>query len=793
MAGKLVLLFSIQRRCDVTPYREEKFMPTKLSQYNEKRDFTKTGEPAGKTGKPGKELHFVIQHHFASREHYDFRLEHNGALASWAVPKGPSTDPADKRLAVRVEDHPLEYRHFEGTIPAGQYGAGTVSIWDEGIYEALEWKDGSIKIELFGKKLTGRWALVRMDDGKGKNWLLIKEREKSRGRPPDVPGQTKPSNPGRSKNPFTAADPQLAQLVKAVPEEEGWVYELKYDGYRILSFVEDGKARLLTRNGSDYAHKFKTAAQALVAFAGGRAMALDGEMVVTDSAGRPDFQALQGYIKSPKDKQLQYMLFDILALDGEDLRPLPLVRRKEILAHLLAGAPEPLHYSAHIEGRGEALLQAARGAGLEGVVGKRADAPYTGARNGDWIKLKCGERQEFVVGGYTISSKRTGGVSSLLLGVYQEGKLAHCGRAGGFSQRDIDMLEGKFRPIIRKTPPFVEAPRARAGESVFWLRPTYAAEVAFAEWTREGLLRQAKFKGLREDKDVKQVVREDEPVGADLPPVVSPTASRPPADPAGCVVEGVKITNPEKLAAPGVTKKDLALYYQKVAPRMLPHVEGRYLSAIRCPQGAQGECFFKKHPEGSKEGYYCINDVAGLIGEVQLNTVEFHVWGSRAEAPESPDVMVFDLDPDEGLGPDAVRQGVRDLKSILDGLHLKAYLKTSGGKGYHVVVPFKAAMDWAAFREYARGIVGIMTEKWPERYTGNVRKASRRGRIFVDWLRNTRGATSAAPYCVRRRAGMPVSMPIAWSELDKIAPNGIDMAEAVRRLKRKDPWEGFFT
>ena len=745
-----------------------------MNEYNQKRNFTKTPEPSGKAAKSNKTLHFVVQHHFASREHYDFRLERDGVLASWAVPKGPSANPADKRLAVQVEDHPLAYRHFEGAIPAGQYGAGTVSIWDEGTYEALEWKEGSIKVELQGKRLHGRWALVRMNDGKNKNWLLIKERER-RGRPPDVPrqSQTPPAAP-TAILPFSSADPQLARLVKEVPQEPGWLYELKYDGYRILSFVENGKARLLTRSGSDYAHKFKPAAQALIDFTGGRSMVLDGEMVVADSTGRPNFQALQNYIKSPSNRQLQYIVFDILALDGEDLRPLPLVRRKEILVHLLAGAPEPLHYSVHIEGQGEALLQAARGADLEGVVGKRADSAYTGTRSGDWIKLKCGARQEFVVGGYTLSAKRRSGVSSLLLGVYRDGALAYCGRAGGFSQRDMDELEAKFRPITRKTPPFREAPNLRAGETITWLKPQYAAEIAFAEWTREGLLRQAKFKGLREDKDVNEVVKEG---GEDMDDLI----------------EGIRITHPDKLVADGVTKKDLALYYQKVAPRMLPHVEGRYLSAIRCPGGAEGECFFKKHPEGGGEGYYCVSDIAGLINEVQLNTVEFHVWGSRAEDPGRPDVMVFDLDPDEGLDLEDVRRGVRDLKGVLDGLGLKAYLKTSGGKGYHVVVPFQPAGDWEAFRAFARGVVESMEQKWPDRYTGNVRKASRKGRIFVDWIRNTRGATSAAPYCVRRREGLPVSMPIAWSELNKIAPNGIDMAEAVKRLKRKDPWEGFFT
>ncbi|MCL1952144.1 MAG: DNA ligase D [Oscillospiraceae bacterium] len=738
-----------------------------MNEYNQKRNFAKTPEPPGKPSPSTQQLHFVVQHHFARREHYDFRLERNGALKSWAVPKGPSPNPADRRLAVQVEDHPLDYRHFEGTIPPGQYGAGTVSIWDSGTYEPLEWKDGSIKLVLHGQKLTGAWALVRMRDGQDKNWLLIKEKS------------------DQNQNPFPHADPQLARLVTDLPAGDGWLYELKYDGYRILSFVEHNHARLLTRNGSDYARKFPSAAQALVALAAGRAMVLDGEMVVADAAGRPDFQALQGYLKHPGNSALQYIIFDLLALDGQDLRPLPLLRRKELLAHLLTGAPAPLHYSVHINGHGEALLEAARAARLEGIVGKRADSSYTGTRNGDWVKRKCAARQEFVIGGYTVSAKRApGGVSSLLLGVYRGGALVYCGRAGGFSRRDMDDLAARFRPLARKTPPFREAPQVRAGEAIYWLRPQLAAEISFAEWTREGLLRQAKLKGLRTDKDIKQVEREDLPVGA--------ATSRPHTSMDGCVVEGVKLTHPDKLAAPGVTKKDLALYYQKVAPRMLPYIEGRYLSAIRCPGGAEGECFFKKHPDGDKESYYCVNDAAGLIAEVQRNTVELHVWGSRADTPDRPDVMVFDLDPDEGLGLEAVRQGARDLKRILDGLNLKSYLKTSGGKGYHVVVPFQPSMDWDAFRDFAKGIVGILTEQWPERYTGSVRKASRGGKIFVDWIRNTRGATSAAPYSVRKRPGMPVSMPIAWGELGRVAPGGIDMAEALKRLKRKDPWEGFW-
>ena len=764
-----------------------------LTEYQQKRNFGKTAEPTGGKSSGGKRPRFVIQHHMASREHYDLRLEWDGAMKSWAVPKGPSLNPVDKRLAMMVEDHPLEYRHFEGTIPQGEYGGGTVMLWDEGSYEPLEFGVNSIKFILRGSRLKGKWALIRMKDDKKENsWLLMKEKDSeskdaagiSQYKTSVRTGRTmKEIEEGKKKpaqNPFQRADVQLAKLQSAVPENGGWVYELKYDGYRIISYIEAGRARLLTRNGNDYAKQFAPAKEALFALADGRAMVFDGEMVVMND-GRPDFQAMQNYIKNPENKQLQYIIFDILALDGEDLRQQPLTKRKQVLEELLADAPQMLKYSAHIENKGEELLQKACDAQLEGIVGKHADSPYSGTRSGDWIKLKCAARQEFAVGGYTRTSKRSSGISSLLLGVYQDGNLVYCGRASGFSEKDMRDLEEKFRPVIQKASPFQETPKARTGEAVTWLKPELSAEIAFAEWTKEGHLRQAKFKGLRLDKtgkDVKQIIKEE----------------------TACVIEGVTISNPDKIISQEsrLTKEGLARYYQAVAERMLPHIRGRLISAIRCPGGDAKPCFFKKHPGNDTRGivpveigeqvYYYIDDLFGQISEVQMNTVEFHVWGSRAENLENPDVMVFDLDPDEGMDLEDIRRGVRDLKRILDGLNLKSYLKTSGGKGYHVVIPFQAAMEWEAFRDYAKGIVGIMEAKWPERYTGNSRKASRKGKIYVDWLRNTRGATSVAPYSVRMRPGMPVSMPIAWSELSKIAPDGISMEEAVKRLKNKDPW-----
>jgi DNA ligase D-like protein (predicted polymerase) len=518
----------------------------------------------------------------------------DGVLRSWAVPKGPSLNPADKRLAVQVEDHPLEYRHFEGTIPKGQYGGGTVTIWDSGTYELLAHSENAIKITLHGDKLQGQWSLVRM---KEQNWLLQRI---------DSPEIT----------------PQLCKLAKTIPSEAGWLFELKYDGWRVLSHVEHGKARLATRNGQDCTQKFKPVAQSLEKLADGRSFILDGEMMKFNTP-------------------VQYIVFDLLALDGKDLRENALWARKAMLEQLLQNAPDILQYSVHIESHGAELFEQACAANLEGIVAKRADSLYTGRR--EWLKIKC------------------------------------------------------------------------------------------ENYTR-----------------------------------------------------GVQITSPNKIfsAEPRITKQDLADYYQAVAPRMMPHIEQRIITAIRCPGGVAAPCFYKKNPQ------LVITNAAELLAEVQQNTVEFHTWGSRVDRLENPDMMVFDLDPDENLDLNAVRQGARDLKKILDELGLKAYLKTSGGKGYHIVVPMQPAESWPHFRDNAKYVVDIMVAKWPEKYTANVRKANRRGKIFIDWLRNTRGATSVAPYSVRMRPGLPVSCPIAWSELNKIAPDEIDMTEALRRMKRKDPWVG---
>ncbi|MDD4715478.1 MAG: DNA ligase D [Oscillospiraceae bacterium] len=800
---------------------------SKLGAYHEKRNFERTMEPEGGAGKPEGAFRFAVQHHLARAGHYDLRLEWDGVLLSWAVPKGPSYNTRDKRLAIRVEDHPLEYRTFEGTIPKGEYGGGVVMLWDEGVWEpcnAVEagLREGMLKFCLRGTRLMGRWALVRLrpkaDEGK-ENWLLLKERDAFSKPSEGISQWTVSVKTGRSmeeiergehekiaENPFFQADVQLAKLVSEIPGGSDWLFELKYDGYRMLSFMERGRVLLRSRNGKDYTNQFEPVASSLRNWAAGRAMVLDGELAVTDPSGRTDFQALQNYTRPSGGESLIYIVFDLLALDGTDLRNHPLEQRKAALEALMKDAPPNLHYSRHVRGNGAECLQAACQSGMEGIVGKKADSPYSGARNGDWIKLKCRKRQEFVIGGYTRTDKKAQGISALLLGVYEGETLCYAGRAGsGLSQRGMMELEERFRNFKRETAPFQCPPKPRANETITWLAPELAAEIQFAQWTKDGLLRQASVQGIREDKNPRDIRREGE---KDMEKALSSPRKTGERE-GGLIIQGVKITNPDKrmFSCPDITKGDVVRYYEQVSERMLPYVQDRLLSIVRCPGGISGTCFYKKHPgpgggaivplsisgaEGETEPYFYIENGKGLISEAQMGTLEFHVWGSRAGALEQPDIMVFDLDPDEGMDLALVRRGVRDLKSVLTELALPSYLKTSGGKGYHVAVPFQPAASWDAFHDFAKKVSPVMEQRWPERYTSNPRKVKRTGKIFIDWMRNGRGATSVAPYSVRARAGARVSMPIAWEALDTVAPDGVDMAEALRRIREKDPWEGFF-
>ena len=701
-------------------------MTAKLNEYNLKRNFARTLEPEGITEIAQEGLRYVVQHHLARRDHYDFRLEWEGALLSWAVPKGPSYDTRDKRLAVRVEEHPLEYRNFEGTIPKGEYGGGVVMLWDEGYWEphgdvAEGLGAGVLKFVLNGRRLKGKWALVRLKGKAGEkqeNWLLLKEKDEYTKTADGISEFTTSIRTGRTmtdieegedekitSNPFSNTSVQLARLVHTPPKGEDWLYELKYDGYRILTYIEGNSVRLITRNGNDYTERFKDVASSLVEWAGGRAMILDGEMAITDAAGKTDFQALQNYLKNPRTMNLTYIVFDLLALDGADLRGHLLIDRKETLEVLLQGAPQNLHYSRHVRGNGQEGFRTACEAGMEGIVGKKANSVYSGVRNGDWIKLKCDQRQEFVIGGYTLSDRKTSGVSSLLLGVYAGGELVYAGRAGtGLSEATMKELAGKFADLQRMESPFQLAPKPRSKEKITWLEPELVAEIKFAEWTAENLLRQASFKGLRRDKnprDIKKENADENKADEEVQPSSSSaneTVRVVEANTNGIIIEGIKISNPGKVifADPEITKGDVIRYYDQVAKRMLPYVSHRVLSIVRCPKGIAQTCFYKKHPgpgslgivtipistsDGKLEDYFYIENTSGLIAEAQMGTLEFHIWGSRVDELEKPDLMVFDLDPDEGMDLSRVREGVRDVKNILAELSLNSYLKTSGAKG----------------------------------------------------------------------------------------------------------------
>jgi len=801
---------------------------TTLDKYNEKRNFDFTLEPQGKAEASGQALRFVVQHHMARREHYDFRLEWEGVLLSWAVPKGPSYNTKDKRLAVMVEDHPLAYRNFEGTIPKGQYGGGVVMLWDEGFWEPYGdvkqgLQKGELKFILRGRRLKGKWALIRLKrkaEDDQDNWLMLKERDDYVQQTSGIEAFDRSIRTGRTmveieqgeepkviRNPFEKPNVQLAKLVSSIPEGDQWLYELKYDGYRIIAYIEENLVRLITRNGHDYSSRFPTIVSALADLADGRAMILDGELVITDESGKTDFQALQSYVRKGKDGQLTYILFDLLALDGNDLRPQKLIDRKAQLEQLLEHAPNNLHFSRHVQGNGQQSFNVACQTGMEGIIGKRADSPYSGLKNGDWIKLKCDRRQEFVIGGYVLTDKRTSGVSSLLLGVYSGNELIYAGRAGtGMTEADKRMLEQEFKSIKRAQSPFNQVPPSKSNEKLIWLEPELIAEIKFAEWTEENLVRQASFKGLRVDKNPREIQREERE--EDMLQASAPEQTT--SSKKGLVVEGINISNPDKIIFndPVLTKKDVVQYYAKVAEQMLPYVSHRVLTVVRCPKGVGQSCFYKKHPgadskgivtfpittgSGSTEDYFYIEDATGVIYEAQMGTLEFHTWGSRIDRLEMPDIMVFDLDPDEGMELDRVRQGAKDVRSVLAELSLNAYLKTSGGKGYHVVVPFKANMNWELFNNFAKTVAQVMERQWPDRYTSNVRKSSRSGKIFIDWIRNGRGATSVAPYSLRAREGAKVSMPIAWDELDSVAPDSITIEEALSRINSGvDPWKDFY-
>ncbi len=775
----------------------------KLKAYHQKRNFQKTNEPKGKKRKSKKKgpLQFVVQWHDATKLHFDFRLEYEGVLFSFAIPKGPSFNPLDKRLAIQVEDHPLDYATFEGVIPKGQYGGGTVLLWDQGEYEVEglmqeELKKGVLKLTLNGKRLKGKWTLVRINkDHEKKQWLLIKEKDQyakktagiSRFKTSILSQKTmKEIAKNNFKNPFSQVDVQLAELKKDFPKEKGWLYEIKYDGYRIIAFIEKDKVQLKSRNQKDYSTSFEDVIPSLIRLANHRSMVLDGEMVILDQQGVSHFQDLQQWIKKKNDSPLTYVLFDILALDGKDLRNLPLIQRKEILAQLIKEPLDHLLYSQHVIDQGKQLFAYAQKYHLEGIMGKKMDSSYHGHRSEDWIKIKCYHRQEFVIGGYTFSEKKDRPIKALLLGVYENKQLQYVGKVGtGLSQKmQKDFLQ-RLKEVKGTKNYFSKAIKSK--EKIVFLKPKYMAEVQFAEWTKEGLLRQASFKGLREDKKVKDVFLEQ--------------------DSSNLVIQNIPITNPNKIvfAKEKIKKIDIIQYYDQISTYMLPYLQNRFLSVVCCPKGTN-QCFFKKHlyhslqgvktktiqTNNQKETYFYIQDTQGIVAQAQLGTIEFHCWGSQVQKLSQPDIMVFDLDPDEKLSLAQVRQGVKDLKQILDELSLVSFLKTSGNKGYHVVVPFQAKVKWEKFRDFARHVAQLMEQKWPDRYTANMQKNQRKNKIFIDWMRNIKKATSVAPYSIRVKNGR-VSVPISYQELKNVTPDQFTMEDVLMRIKtKKDPWNQFF-
>ena len=842
--------------------------PSALERYHAKRDFSITPEPSGhetKRGRKGGEkatepLQFFIQRHHARRLHYDFRLELDGVLKSWAVPKGPSLDPHDKRLAVRVEDHPFDYGTFEGDIPAHQYGAGHVVLWERG-----QWmphgdphaglKKGHLSFALSGEKLQGRWALVRMgkpaEDGK-ENWLLIKEDDDAAQtgraaaitelRPESVKdlGDAAPAgklNSESSRDDDAASteiampdkvEVQLATLADSAPQGEEWLSELKFDGYRGLCRIDAGRAAIYTREGLDWSHRWPVLVEALAKLPVDQAW-IDGEVVALDAEGRISFEALQNQARGDRQQangiRLALYAFDLLYLNGHDVRQLPLRQRKELLREVIPGSDEQglLLYSEHIAGHADEVFRHACQHGMEGIVVKRADAPYSGRRDRNWLKVKCEQRQEFVIAGYTEPAGQRSGFGAILVGVHDaQGRLQYAGRVGtGFDERLLASMLKQFRQREQDEPAFFNPPTGQQRRGVHWLKPELVAEVKFAQWTQSGILRHGSFVALREDKKPEEIMRETPAVAGDKPPQEATAAatshrrkrSEPVQDLSKPVmVAGVKLTHPGKILFPdtGLTKLELARYYQSIAPWILPELKQRPLSLVRCPDGHAGKCFFQKHtgqgmpeaietievPEGEgKAQYMMVNDIAGLVATVQMGVLELHAWGATGRALDKPDRVVFDLDPAPDVAWPTVVEGAQLVRGLLQELGLDCFLKTSGGKGLHVMVPIRPEHDWDVVKDWAHRLAAHLARLLPDRFIARMSKAARAGKIFIDYLRNAPGATTVVAYSVRARDGAPVSVPITWEELEQgVTADHFRVATMPGRLEilaQGDPWADF--
>ncbi len=857
-----------------------------LSRYRAKRDFTITSEPGPVRAKPGRQLSFVIQKHDATRLHYDFRLELDGVLVSWAIPKGPSFDPKEKRLAVHVEDHPVAYGTFEGTIPKGQYGAGTVIVWDHGTWEPVGdpragLKAGKLVFKLHGHKLAGLWELVKIakPGERQEPWLLFKKHDDWE-RPhadydvvnalPDsvIAHPLKPLDDAPAAGPMAAIkragrtaaavlkaatstfdpstlegarkaalpetlSPQLATLAKSPPTRGDWLYEIKFDGYRLMTRIARGKATIVTRGGHDWTHKMQPLADELATLGidGGW---LDGEAVVLDADGLPHFNLLQNALDSKRSSEaIVYYVFDAPFINGYDLREVPLHARRALLKQVIAAhAGDRVRFSDDFPADAAQVLETACKLHLEGVIAKRRDGFYTSSRSTDWLKLKCQARQEFIVGGFSDRSDNAKAIGALMLGYYDDaGVLRYAGRVGtGWSSADAVDLRTKLAKLVSTKSPFPPGTTrstrwlTKPAAEDHWVKPKLVAEIAFAEWTPDGSVRHASFQGLREDKDAKSVVREQ----AKAPPtsekavtakkktlVEAMTPSAPAAKTSSksgnAEVEGVRITHPERVidASTGHTKLDLARYYASIAEFMLPHLKSRPVSLVRAPEGVAGELFFQKHADvrtmpGMKElpdlweGHGALLEVPSakaLVAAAQMNVIEFHTWNSVKQKVDKPDRMIFDLDPGEGVTFATVREGAELMRALLTELGLQCWLKTSGGKGLHVVVPVSARLDYDTVKAFSQRIVQHMAATIPQRFVAKSGPTNRVGKIFVDYLRNGFNATTAAAFSARARPGLGVSMPIAWDELPEMKSGANwTISDARDRLsfQKVDPWADYW-
>jgi bifunctional non-homologous end joining protein LigD len=858
----------------------DKVMPDKLAEYHAKRDFGITREPRGKVVKAGQQLRFVVQKHHARRLHYDFRLELDGTLKSWAVPKGPSFDPAEKRLAVHVEDHPLDYIDFEGSIPEHQYGAGTVEVWDNGYWQphgdpAESYRAGKLKFELAGEKLHGNWTLVKtglQGHGDKEQWLLIKEKDDAARSHEEfdvtvaLPDSVK-SGPQAKKQQApvsdkTAAQPaprrakksaaasladlsgisdalktplpetlslQLATLVDAVPRQGNWLYEIKYDGYRVLARADGKNVKLLTRNGKDWTAKLSRQGDAIAAL-GVQSAWLDGEIVVMNEHGIPSFQALQNAFNERRTGQIVFFVFDLPYLNGYDLRRVPLTERRRLLEQLMESSKDDtVRFSATLQEPPQKLLDGACELSLEGIIGKRAESIYTGQRSIDWIKLKCHKRQEFIIVGYTEPRGSRNFFGALLLGVYgEDGKLIYAGRVGtGFDDKTLREVYKQLEPLQQKDSHFGKLPssvRRVSNAPIHWVEPKLVAEISFAEWTEEGLVRQGVFHGLRLDKPASEIKHEESAHTATVEKKLSAASSAKPA-PANkapmakkdvpsqlAIVDEIKITHPERIidASTGFTKLELVQYYDQVSAYLLPYLHRRPVYLIRAPEGIGGEQFFQKHGgrmvipgvgtldpslDTEHQPLMVIETEHALVSAAQMGTIELHTCNATADQIDRPDMMIFDLDPDPLLPWSAVVEGAQLVKVVLDELGLHSFLKTSGGKGVHIVVPLARRQDWASVTDFSRSVAQHLAQTVPARFSAKMGAKNRVEKIYVDFQRNQKRASTVAPYSVRARPGLPVSAPISWQELKTVENAAMwNIKTLPQRLAQldSDPWRDFF-